>query len=61
MLNPDDPAQIRDRGIVYYGLEQYAMAYLDLKTYLQRCPTAEDAHSVREYLVVTRQRLSSLN
>jgi regulator of sirC expression with transglutaminase-like and TPR domain len=61
LLNPEDPAHIRDRGLICYGLEQYSKAYLDLKTYLQRCPTAEDIDAVRAQLASIRQRLGSLN
>jgi regulator of sirC expression with transglutaminase-like and TPR domain len=61
LLTPEDPTQIRDRGIVSYGLNQYSLAYQDLRTYLHYCPTAQDAELIREYLATIRQRMSALN
>jgi regulator of sirC expression with transglutaminase-like and TPR domain len=61
LLNPDDPTQIRDRGMVYFRLKHDSKAYHDLNTYLQRCPTARDSPLIRSYLTAVRQRLDSLN
>ena len=47
LLNPDDPTQIRDRGMVYFRLRQDSMAYQDLKTYLAGRPAAEDSSLIR--------------
>lgn len=61
LLNPTDWVQVRDRGLARVGLCQYAMAYHDLKTYLQHCPTADDAELIRQHLADIRQRIASLN
>ncbi|AFY69413.1 hypothetical protein Pse7367_1116 [Thalassoporum mexicanum PCC 7367] len=43
MLLPDAPVQLRDRGLLYYQMERYIEAKIDLETYLAHAPDAPDA------------------
>jgi len=61
LIHPEAPAEIRDRGLVYFGLERYALALADLETYLRRSPQADDAALIKERMADLRQRLAQLN
>lgn len=50
MLFPGIPAELRDRGILYYHLGQWVEAYQDLETYLAKVPDAEDAAIIQQML-----------
>jgi regulator of sirC expression with transglutaminase-like and TPR domain len=43
MLLPDSPMQLRDRGLLYYQMERYIEAKIDLESYLAHAPNAPDA------------------
>ena len=40
IINPEAPTEIRDRGLVYFGLGRYKQSLADLETYLRRLPRA---------------------
>ena len=47
LLFPDHPREIRDRGLVYYELNQWQKAAQDLEFYLALFPDAKDANIIR--------------
>ena len=50
MLFPQNPQEIRDRGLVYYQLRQLPNACQDLEFYLAMLPNARDSHTIRQLL-----------
>ena len=50
MLFPNHPKELRDRGLIYYQLDQPKQAYQDLEYYLAIWPHAEDATMIRKLL-----------
>lgn len=46
-LIPNNPLEIRFRGLIYYQLQQYSLATKDLKYYLEILPQAQDASAIR--------------
>ncbi|WP_055073731.1 SirB1 family protein [Pseudanabaena sp. 'Roaring Creek'] len=50
MLNPDVPTQWRDRGLICYQLDRYTEARIDLESYLQRVPYAEDGRIILQLI-----------
>lgn len=61
MLHPDEPSELRDRGIIYHGLECFRAAHADLERYLELIPHARDAGKIRERLAELSDRVSRLN
>ncbi len=49
-LFPDNPRELRDRGLIYYQLDRPQQAYQDLECYLAILPNAEDATIIRKLL-----------
>ncbi|HEX9180983.1 MAG TPA: tetratricopeptide repeat protein [Burkholderiales bacterium] len=60
-LRPDDPAELRDRGIIYENLECFRAAQADLERYLLLAPQAPDADMVRRRLKDVVDRVARLN
>ncbi len=56
LLYPQAPLQLRDRGLLYYQLERFIEARVDLEAYLATAPTAEDA-SIIASIVAELQEL----
>lgn len=50
LLFPDAVAEQRDRGLLYYQLRRWSEARLDLTSYLEQSPAAQDATSIRGLL-----------
>ena len=50
MLYPDNPQELRDRGLVYYQLDRPQEAYQDFECYLAILPNGEDAAMIRKLL-----------
>lgn len=50
LLFPGAPAELRDRGLIYYQLGQWIAAVADFETYLAKVPNAEDAPIIRRFL-----------
>ncbi len=50
MLYPDNPRELRDRGLIYYQLDKVKQACQDLECYLAILPNAEDATMIRKLL-----------
>ena len=61
ILNPDLVTEIRDRGLVCFGMGRYAQARNDLETYLRRSPDAVDAQLIQERLTQLKQKQARLN
>lgn len=49
MLQPDEPSEIRDRGLLRAQLGYLQPALDDLSTYLEACPEAPDAAAMRRH------------
>jgi regulator of sirC expression with transglutaminase-like and TPR domain len=66
-LDPSSQAELRDRGLLAYHLQDFAAALRDLQTYLQlaAAPTDEDTREEREqiweHVKALRRRLASFN
>ncbi|MEW6497805.1 MAG: SirB1 family protein [Cyanobacteriota bacterium] len=50
LLFPDEPMELRDRGLIYYQQGNTLKASRDLEIYLAILPNAEDAHVIRRLL-----------
>jgi len=61
MLAPDDPGEVRDRGMAYVKLECFRAAVTDLEKYLALSPKAEDLDEVRGHLIELRRSAARLN
>jgi regulator of sirC expression with transglutaminase-like and TPR domain len=48
VLDPDDPTELRDRGILFARLHRYDRAIADLEAYLERSPHASDVKQIRD-------------
>jgi regulator of sirC expression with transglutaminase-like and TPR domain len=55
VIDPDDPTELRDRGIIYARLRRYDRAIEDLETYLRRQPNAGDGDHIRNTVQYLRQ------
>ncbi|HZV78766.1 MAG TPA: tetratricopeptide repeat protein [Candidatus Binatus sp.] len=55
VLDPDDPTELRDRGILFARLHRYDRAIEDLETYLRRSPGAGDGETIRHTVEYLRQ------
>lgn len=58
LLLPNEPGELRDRGLVQESLEHWSGAMADLEGYLQAQPTAVDAPEIRARLQFLRERHS---
>lgn len=61
LLQPNQSAEIRDRGSVYHAMGRYAEALADFEDYLRRRPDAEDVEKIRELIRQARQRQARNN
>ncbi len=50
LLFPEEPIELRDRGLIYYQLGYWSKSAQDLELYLAMLPNAEDAHGIRRLL-----------
>jgi regulator of sirC expression with transglutaminase-like and TPR domain len=60
-LAPDDPEQLRDRGLVLEQLECWSAARADLARFLELAPTHPSAETVRDRLGTIEPRSRLLN
>lgn len=49
-LAPDNPREVRDRGLIYYDLGQASEACQDLELYLTMLPNAQDEQMIRSLI-----------
>ena len=61
LLEPDQPTELRDRGLLYLELGHYAGALRDLGRYLEGTPTPEDAEKIRRLLLKAGRGAARLN
>ena len=61
VLLPDEVVERRDRGLAYANLDCPQAALQDLEAYLERCPQASDADSLRQKLPELRAATRRLN
>jgi len=61
LLDPDNPGEIRDRGVVHANLGDLQRAAADWETYLRGNSESPDAEAVRSRLRRVRQALAILN
>lgn len=61
VLHPDQPQELRDRGLAFGELECFRAACADLARYLDLTPDAEDGGEVRERMLEWQQRAARLN
>jgi regulator of sirC expression with transglutaminase-like and TPR domain len=61
LLEPDQPTELRDRGLLYLELGHYAGALRDLGRYLDGSPQPPDAEKIRRLLVKAGRGASRLN
>jgi regulator of sirC expression with transglutaminase-like and TPR domain len=50
-LDPEDPTELRDRGILFARLHRYDRAIADLEAYIERSPDAADVKQIRGNLL----------
>jgi len=60
LLSPNEPRELRDRGILYQRLECYAAALRDFERYLQLSPDDDAAPVIRETLLDLYRQAASL-
>lgn len=60
-VRPDDPDEVRDRGLLYFQVENWAGAARFLQQYLEENPEAGDADTVRVRLAAAAERRARLN
>jgi len=61
LLDPDNPCEVRDRGVVHANLGDLRRAAADWETYLRSNAESPDAEAVRSRLRRVRQALATLN
>jgi len=59
-VSPDDPGELRDRGVLYFRLECYAAALADLERYLVLAPNDAMAGQIRARLPELRREAARL-
>ena len=60
-IHPDNPRDIRDRGLFYEELGYGHGAMADYRRYLHLAPEAEDAQSIRDRLIQLQSRSGALH
>ena len=58
VIDPDDPSELRDRGIILARLHRYESAITDLEAYLARQPDAGDGEHIRNTVRYLRRATS---
>jgi regulator of sirC expression with transglutaminase-like and TPR domain len=61
LLEPDAPAELRDRGLLLRGQGAWSAAAADLERYLARVPDAEDGVEIRALVAALRKQIARLN
>ncbi len=61
LLHPDDPAELRDRGLIYAKLECFRAALDDLERFVELAPRDPTAAAVRRQLALLGDRARMLN
>jgi regulator of sirC expression with transglutaminase-like and TPR domain len=61
LLNPDEPIELRDRGVVYRNLECFRSAETDFERFLRLAPEDRSAPSIRIQLKSVQHQLASFH
>src|SRR3954469_24460153 len=61
LLNPDQPAEVRDRGLIQYRRGALRDAHADLERYTELAPNADDAETVRRQMALVWNLWASRN
>ncbi len=59
-LNPEDPFELRDRGMVYQQLECFSAALKDLEKFLEMKPHDVSAETIREQVMKLRGEVNRM-
>jgi regulator of sirC expression with transglutaminase-like and TPR domain len=60
-LEPDEPVEVRDRGLLYRALECWSPAISDLERFLELMPEANEADQIRKVLTNLKTRTTTLH
>jgi regulator of sirC expression with transglutaminase-like and TPR domain len=58
LLHPDDPPELRDRGLLFYKLDRYREARISLRGYLRARPDALDREVIERHLAALQMMLA---
>lgn len=61
LLNPQNPSELRDHGLVSFHLKYYSRALRDLNAYIELAPHAEDLPEVKRQMNIIRQIIAMMN
>jgi len=61
LLAPDSPLEVRDRGLIYHGLDCVRPALMDLERYLELDPEGEGAAVIRKLVGQLHQQVPSIH
>jgi regulator of sirC expression with transglutaminase-like and TPR domain len=61
LIEPDDPLQYRDRGLLHRQLRHFSRAARDIEQYLKMVPEAKDKKEMREQLQDLRRIQAMMN
>jgi regulator of sirC expression with transglutaminase-like and TPR domain len=61
VLKPDDPEEIRDRGLLLFRMQKYGAALDSLNAYLAAAAGAADRETIESHVRTLRQLLATLN
>jgi regulator of sirC expression with transglutaminase-like and TPR domain len=61
VLKPDDPEEIRDRGLLLFRMQKYGAALDSLNAYLAAAAGAADHETIESHVRTLRQLLATLN
>lgn len=61
ILQPGNPTEIRDRGLLSLKLECFGQAAADLEAYARMVPEAEDGDQIRGHLVALKKLLRQIH
>ncbi len=61
LLNPAQPVELRDRGVVHFHLKHYSRAIHDLGRYIELDPQANDIEEVRQQIKMIHQLIALMN
>lgn len=60
-FSPEDPYEIRDRGMIYQQLDCYQAASMDFQYFIDSCPTDPSIDLLKQQLVVLKEKRSVLH
>jgi regulator of sirC expression with transglutaminase-like and TPR domain len=61
LIAPDSPLELRDRGLMYHGLDCARPALMDLERYLELDPDGEETDAIRELVGQLHQQVPPIH